>query len=67
MIPIACYMISMSGDHKHVLGSEANLKRPPWQPSWMSQGHEFQLDTTTGQTKYIALGFVSASVAGLEE
>ena len=42
-------------------------KWPPWQPSWMSQGNDFQLSTTTGPTNYIALGFVSASYVGLEE
>ena len=33
----------------------------------LSQGHAFQLDTTAGPTKFIALGFVSASIVGLEE
>jgi len=44
-----------------------NSKWPPLQPSWMSQGHEFQLDKTTGPTKYIALNFMAASIEDLEE
>ena len=42
-------------------------KWPPWQSFWMSQGHEFNLDTTAGPTEFIALGFASASIEGLEE
>ena len=66
--PIACYMNSRSGDHILYIRFQMPISKwPPWQPSWMSQGHEFHLDTTSGPTKYIALGFMSASRVGLLE
>ena len=52
-----CFLYEFQVWTSHVKFQKPISKWPSWQPFWMNQGHEFQVCTTTGPTKFIALGF----------